>query len=843
MKRLQVSFSGGEFSPALHYRVDLQKYLTGLRRCRNMLIHPEGGLSNRPGTYFVAETKYTDKQARLIEFEFSTEQAYILEFGDQYIRFFMNGGQILDSVTSDPYEISSPYLEADLADIKVTQSADVLYICHPDHAPRELARYDHDDWELTLFDFQNGPFRNSNIDTAKKLLVNAVSGSTTMVATHDTFTSANVGSLYRLIHAVEGQSISQAFSATGQSSSITCGGTWRIITHGKWTGKFKIEKSVDGGSTWTELRQYSSSDDFNVNTYGEEGDDDPFLVRINCVAFSVVTGGDLNVDLTTDPFEQTCIAEVTAYNTTKNVNVTILKNAGSTGYTSDWAEGSWSDRRGWPSCVTFYQDRLAFGSNVSEPQTIWMSAAGDYNNFLRSSPLEDTDGITTNLPARKMNGVKNLVGLSELLALTSASEWAISSGGQGALTPTTITQRVQSYRGCNDQVEPLVIGNRIIYVQRMGGTIRDLGYDFGVNGFTGDVLNIYSKHLFRDYQIVDMTYQEEPHSIVWLVRNDGIILTLTYIREQEVLGWSWQDTQGEFESIASIPGDGYNEVWTIVKRGNKRFVERFAKRSTSTDPRKQYFVDCGLSYNTYLEIEDITESTATITCTGHGLSDDTVIDILEVMGLDGTDEDGNETNGVNGKRFIVSDATTDTFRIKDSETGEYIDLTDYSDYEEGGEIYVTASAVSGFDHLEGEDVAVLADGSVLDPKTVSSGDITLGLTAGIVHAGLPFQSEIETLNVEDQTQGTIQGKKVNIPYVILRFENSRGGWVGIDEDHLDEINQRTDEAMGQPTRLYTADYQVSLSSRYDENGKMYFRQVDPLPVTLLGLIPEVIIGG
>lgn len=840
--RIQPSFTGGEFSPALYSRVDLQKYITGLKRCRNMIIHPEGGISNRPGTKFVAETKYSDKTARLVEFEFSVTQAYVIEFGDLYIRFFKDGGQIIDSASPpDPYEIVSPYTEADLPNLKFTQSADVLYICHPDHAPMELARYDHDDWELTAFVFENGPFRNSNIDAAATLFVNALTGSTTMVASEDTFTVDNIGSLFKLVHQIPGQSDSGTYTASVTGNAIQCGGTWRVISHGTWTAKFKIEKSIDNGSTWTELRLYSSNNDFNVNTFGEEEDDEPFLIRINVSSY---TSGTIYIDLTSDPYEQVGIVKVSAYSTTKLVDVIVQKTVGSTAVTSDWAEGSWSTRRGWPSCVTFYQERLCFGSNVSEPQTIWMSVAGDYNNFERNSPLLDTDGITTNLPARKMNGVRNLVGLSEMLALTSASEWAISSGGQGALTPSNVNQKIQGYRGSSNEVEPIIIGNRIIYVQRLGGTVRDLGYDFGVNGFQGDILNIYSKHLLKNYTLLDMTYQEEPDSIVWFVRDDGIMLSLTYLREQDVLGWSWHDTQGLFESVCSIPAETYNQVWIVVKRGNKRFVEYFEERSTSTDPRKQYFVDCGLSYNSYLAITDIDESNATVTSASHGLLDDTVIDILEVEGLEKVNTDGDTVSAVNGQRFIVSDATTHTFRLKEYDSGEYLDLTDYSAYEQGGEIYEVTSSISGFDHLEGESVAVLADGSVLRDKVVDTGTIDLGVDAGIVHAGLPFVAEMISLNVEFQDQvGTIQGRKVQIPSVTLRFENSAGGYLGTDENHLDEMSTRTDEEPGQPVRLFTEDKRISMDSSYDSNGKIVYRQPDPLPVTILSIVPEVVVGG
>lgn len=872
---IQPSFSSGEFSPELYSRVDLQKYSTGLKTCKNMIIHPTGGVSNRPGTKFIAEAKYANYNTRLVAFEFSVTQAYIIEFGHGYCRFYMNGGQILkaspaawvtstsyhigDFVTESSktyycivdhssgtfatdlaankwveqycYEIPTDYESADIFKLKFTQSADVLYIVHPDYPPAQLERYDHDHWELVDYEFEEGPFRLSNSDSASTITVNAVTGSATMTAAKDVFNSGHVGSLWRVEHDIEGQSLSLAYTTPTTSASIKCGGTWRIITHGTWTGKFKIQKSIDGGSNWTNLRTYSSKDDFNVNTYGEEDDDDPFLIRIYCYELS---SGTVSIDLTSDPFTQSGTVEVTAYTNTKSVTVSVLRTLGSTSATTNWAEGAWSDYRGYPSTVTFYQDRLSFASNEAEPQTIWFTEAGNYTSFLRSSPLEDTDGITINLPARKMNGIRNLVGLSKLLALTSASEWSI--GADGALTPTTVSAQVEGYRGCSEVIDPIIIGNRIIYVQRMGSKLRDLGYDFGVNGFTGDILNNFSSHLLNGYEVVDMDYAEEPNNLVWLVRDDGILLSLTYLREQDVLGWSWHDTQGKFKSVATIPGDGYHEVWFVVERGSKVFIEQMYTRSESTNPRKQYFLDCCISYNTPKVITNITQQAAgVITSTSHGLNDGDVIDIYEVEGM----------TELNGNRYKVANAGASNFTLKDYYTDADIDTSGFGAYTGGGEAYLTTDTVDGLDHLNGYVCNILADGSVITNKTISGGEYEFNSAVGLAHFGLGYTSEIETLNLEMATnEGTIQGKQVQIPSVIFRFENSRGGWVGPDEDHLDELIQRTDEPLNSPTRLYTQEYTVAIDAAYTSGARIIYRQVDPLPVKILAIIPKGIsIGG
>jgi hypothetical protein len=369
---IQPSFAGGEFAPSLWARVDLQKYATGTKTLKNFIVHPHGGASSRAGMKYIATTKDSTKQARLVPFEFSSVQAYVIEFGNLYCRFYMDGGQIISGGV--PYEIVTPYLEADLPDLKFAQSADVLYICHPDHAPQTLTRLSHTSWTLAAYDYSGGPFQLSNLGTTTLAISNAAVGTgRTLTASASFFSSSMVGALFQLRHNVPGGSIAQAFTATGTSASIKCGDTWRILTHGTWTAKFKIEQSIDGGSNWTELRNFSGTNDFNANTFGEV--DGNSLIRINCYSY---TSGTLNIDLTSDPYDQAGIAKVTAYTDTTHVTASVITEIGGTTAVTDWAEGSWSPLRGYPACCTFYGDRLCFASTDTEPQTMWFTETGNY---------------------------------------------------------------------------------------------------------------------------------------------------------------------------------------------------------------------------------------------------------------------------------------------------------------------------------------------------------------------------------------------------------------------------------------------------------------------------------
>lgn len=880
VRALKPTFSGGEFAPSLWSRVDLQRYASGCRTLRNFFVHPHGGCSNRPGTQYIASAKYGSKKARLVPFEFSTEQAYTIEFGEYYCRFYMNGGQIAHTLSSvnawvtatsyvvgdfvkessviyycivahtsgvfatdlaagkwiaqSIYEIPIPYAESDLTSLQFAQSADVLYICHPNFTPRTLSRYTHTDWRLELYPFEDGPFMLQNT-TTKTLTPSATTGSITLTASQDLFNVLHVGALFKLEHYIEGQAYTGTFTATGVGTPLKCGRIWRIITHGTWTGKIKVEKSINGGTTWTTIRVFTSANDHNPNTYGTEEEDKPFLVRINCYSY---TSGTINVDLTTDAFTQFGIVKITAYSSPTRVTATVQEEIGATTATVDWSEGSWSDYRGYPATATFYQDRLVFASTKSEPQTSWMTKTSNYINFGRSDPLVDSDGITVNLPSRKMNAIKNLVPIGEILALTSSSEWSIGPGAKASITPTSVSQRLQGYRGCSD-VTPVVIGNRVIFIQPMGSVVRDLAYDYTSDSYTGDPLSLLSNHLFQNYVIEDMAYQSEPDSLLWCIRNDGILLSLTYLREQEVIAWTRHDTDGKFESVCSIPGDTYNEVWFIVKRTingtTQRYIERLKQRMVSTNPRDQFFMDCGISYDVPKVITGITQAAqAVVTAVAHGFNNGDLVDISDVEGM----------TQVNNVRFKVSDKTADTFKLKDPEDDTYINSTTYGAYVSSGKVRKAVISISGLNYLEGKTVTVLADGNVIDDLVVTSGAITLPVVASIVHIGLPYVSDLQTLNIElGLDTGTAQGRFLKVSQVYLSFLNSRGGWIGPDADNLDEITQRTGEPMGSPIDLQTGFYKQAIAGDYKEGGRIFFRQKDPLPVTILAVIPVVTVGG
>jgi hypothetical protein len=869
-----VSFAGGEFSPKLYPRVDIKKYATGLKTCKNFFIHPHGGASNRSGFKYVTAQHNESYKSRLFSHVFSRTQAYILSFGQNYIEFFTDQGQIAvsgadaynagtayavnDYVTYgslqyrckqpctgetpsgssayweqlDIYKIYTPYLSADLEDLRICSSADVIYITHPDYEPRTLTRYGETDWRLEEFQPDDGPFMPANVDEDLTLTADATTGDgITVTASDDYFTVENVGSLFQFIHYIEGSVDSPALASATSGSAITCFTTWRLVTHGTWTGKLRVEKSTDGGSTWTTLRTFTSADDFNVDTYGTEDPEvnsEPFLVRVNMYDY---TSGTCNADLTTDAFYQTGIVRMVSFTSATAMTANVITAIGSTAATYLWSEGSWSERRGWPSDSTFHDDRLVIGPTASEKMTAWASRQGDYSSFGRNAAtLLDTDRISINLLSRQLNEINGFLPLTELLAFTSASEWRIGTDDDGVLTPSTVRAKPQGNRGSSG-LKPVAIGNQVLYMQASGSALRYIGYDFSTNSYTGTDLSILSDHLFRGYQISDMAYQQSPDSILWLVRDDGVLLALTYMVDQEVVAWSRHETDGTVESVAVVPASGYDELWISVLRNGRRYIERMMPRLQTTDADDQFFVDSGISYDDPKTILNITQGNpAVVSCVNHGFSDGDYVDIRDVEGM----------TEVNGKRFIVAGATANSFELTDAVDGTDIDASSYTEYASGGSVREAFYSFSGLDHLDERTVSILGDGNVYPQQVVSGGVITLSRRCSIVHVGLPYTADLETLNIEKElSSGTLQGEKIKVGLVSFRFLDSRGGYIGPDFDNLYEAFTPSRSRLSEAPSLFSGIKRQPLGGQYDEGGRVCFRQSDPLPVTITAILPSV----
>ena len=380
-----TNFTGGELSPRLDGRNDLAKYSSGCSTLENLVVYPHGSAARRPGTNFVAEVKDSTKKTRLIPFEFSTTQTYMLEFGDQYIRFYKDNGQILSGGSA--YEISTPYLEAELFDLKFAQSADVMYICHPNHEVEKLSRTGHTSWSLTDVDFLDGPYLDTNIST------------------------------------------------TTISMSAHTVGTGRTLTASAVTG-------INSGSG------------FLTTDVGR-------LVRF-----------------------RNGYGKITARTSTTVVTVEILEDMGSSSSSIDWSLGAFSDTTGHPSCVTFFEQRLVFAATLNNPQTVYFSKSGDYENMDANigGTIADDDAIIYTIASNQVNAIRFMTATRTLIIGTAGGEFAVSGGGaDNAITPTNILIKKQSNHGAAN-VDAIAVGNATLFLQRARRKIRELAFNFDVDG-------------------------------------------------------------------------------------------------------------------------------------------------------------------------------------------------------------------------------------------------------------------------------------------------------------------------------------------------------------------------
>lgn len=890
---IQPSFAGGELSPNLQGRVDLNKYAVGLRRLENFVVHPHGGLTRRPGMEFIARAK---GKCRLATFQYNLMQAYVLEFGDKYIRFFRDGKPVMNG--SAVYEVATPYAASEIDSLSFTQSADVLFICHGAHQPMELTRYSETNWKLRKFDFKNGPFKTKLAGQGQiRLKPSGTNGNITIEADAPIFNEKHVGSLWSFTHnvpeygitiakdvadneaTVSGQMMWQEYSSgtvvvhrrsegddyyvevtvhncngyllcpassvenvtvgmpvtqindvlstlfpklnakDGTVTSISDAGSgnkkifvsmwqnqsfehipsgyaatlkfripntgadawtkelwvtkrWRFYSGGFWGGTVYIQRWDNDERDWKNVRIISNpiypdgtATAAGTRVYEDSGEvDEPVKMRIYSTNFKRFRPQD-NAEqdrgylrFTRGESTNTGIVKCTGYTDSQHISARVIKTLYSAGSSPDstlnWQEGSWSDLNGWPETCGFYQERIVFGATRREPQTIWMSKTGDYNDFGTSTPVVDDDAVNITLAARQVNAIRSFISLQDLLILTSGSEWRLRAGNKSdAVTPTSISVSTQGYRGIS-QVPPIVIGNTILFVQARGQHVRDFAYTFESDGYSGNDLTVLASHIFENHTIVDFAYQQEPDSICWVVRDDGELEAMTYLREHEVVAWSRMPTDGKVESVAAQPSVDGDIVYLSVLRNGIRCIETMTP-AHCVDPADAFFLDSAV-------------------------------------------------------RKQSSTAFTE---------------------------------ISGLSHLNGKKVSILADGSLRAQATVANGKVTISPSAKKVVVGLPYKSALETMDINfSRPDGAQLTRTMRVVAVRIRVADTRGVFAGTDVEHMQEQFDRAGEAYGTPTKLFTGDYKLILDSHYD-SGRIVIECPHPLPASIVTLVPEVVPGG
>ena len=819
------SFTAGEMSKSMQGRTDFAKYFSAASRIENFVVLPHGPITRRPGTYFVSEVKTSSAKTRLIPFTFSTTQTYILEFGNQYIRFYKDDGQITSGGST--YEISTPYTTAQLFNLKFAQSADVMYICNENHSVRKLSRTGHTSWTLTEVEFTDGPYLDSNT-TSTTMTPSGTSGNITITASASAFVSTDVN---------------------------------RLIS-------------------------------FNSG-----------------------------------------YAKITGFNSATSVAATTKKDFTNTNAITNWKLGAFSETTGHPSCVSFFEQRLVFSATSQQPQTMFFSKSGDYENM--EGGTDDDDAMVYTIASNQVNAIQAMKATRTLIVMTTGGEYAVSSGAaQDAITPTNINIRKQSNYGSSG-VDALSIGNATIFLQRAKRKIRELAYNFDTDGYTAPDLTILADHI-SESGLVDMSYQQEPFSIVWAVRNDGVLAGLTYNRLENVVAWHRHIFGGKSDTGKTIKQQKIsftansttvsttNNTITLsshgLATGDPVYYYAASNKIGGLSNSKVYYVinvdantiklaisSSNASAGTAISLTSAPTSQASFIYQGvninnnfiytanhgfktgdhifyknsgtaiSGLAENVKYYVAKVddnqIGLF-TDESRstavNLTSAHSSEQIdkILTHAKVETVACIDGDTDEdqvwviinrYIngatkryvefftpfefneDLTAFH-YLDSGLSYSggETGTLSGLTHLEGEVVDIIGEGSVQNPKTVSSGSITLASSIEEAKVGLLYSSDLQTMRLDEGYTETTLTKTKRVYDLSVRFQNTVGASVGPSHDNLTAIDFRDSGAsMDLPVPLFTGDKAIEFDAGHGTEGLIYVKQPQALPMTILGIYPRL----
>jgi hypothetical protein len=820
-----LSFSSGELAPEFGARVDLEEYASGCRKMENFIPLIEGPALRRGGTKFVREVKDSTDETGFLRFQFNVEQAYVLEVGDQYMRFYTDQGIVMNG--TNPLELATPWTTADLFDsdgnfqLRSVQSGDILYITHIDgtYAPRKLTRSGALSWSIAEYQPDGGPFEDIDPDETRTVYASGNTGTVTLTASSAIFTSDHVGALFLLE-----QKDADTTTAWEAAKSITANDVRRV-----------------------ENRNYQA-----VNT-ATTGTVVPSHTR------GAVYDGDTGVQWTfLDPgYGWARITAIGSGGTT--ATATVLSRIpdgaeGSGNASTRWAFGDWSADNGYPTHVTFFRERLTFARSTT--REIWMSVAGDFESFNgrdSAGEIVADSAISIELDSDQANRIEWLASSDVLLVGTAGAEFVVHEiTTSEPLGPGNVKADQNSSYGSR-AVNPVRVGDSVLFIQKSGRKLRDLAFTLEKERFISTNLNVLSRHLLKKGEaITAMAYQQEPHSVIWARRSDGALLATTLNVNQRRFGWHRHPIGGAFGSgdavveaieVIPTPDADADELWLIVKRtvngSTKRYVEFMTQEWEDTeDIIEAFYLDSGLTYDGSENATLTPGAGATVAGTegvtftaGSGVfvSGDTGKEIRYRY-----QDDDEEWHTARAEITLVNSSTVVTADI----IAEFPSLSAIAAL--GWRI--TATTLSGLDHLEGLTVDVLADGASHDQVVVTSGAITLTRASAYVHVGLPCPCKLAPMRIEaGAADGTAQGKVKRIHRTNIRLLNTVGGKSGPDEDHLDEILFRDPSMdMDEPVPPFSGDKELPWPDGYNNEGYLMYVNDQPLPATVVAFMPQLV---
>jgi len=819
-----TNFTGGELSPRLDGRTDLTKYTSGCATLENLIVYPHGAAARRPGTTFVAEVANSANKTRLIPFEFSTTQTYMLEFSNLKMRVFKDSGAVLEGdktisaiTKANPAVVtanSHGYSNGD--EVVITAVAGMTEV----NGKRFLVA----DKTTNTFELQDKDGTDINS-----------SGFTT-------YTSGGVSN--KVFEIATPYTTAQLFDIKfAQSADVM------YITH----PSHEVEKlSRTGHTSWT-----LTDVDFTKGPMQDANTTDTTLnpgqaavgtsIALVASAITGINGG--SGFLATD------------------VGRFVFLSDGYANATANWQLGAFSDTTGHPSCVTFFEQRLVFAGTTNQPQTIFFSRSGDYENMDANigGTIADDDAIIYTIASNQVNAIRFMTATRTLIIGTAGGEFTVSGGGtDSAVTPTNILIKKQSNHGAAN-VDAIAVGNATLFLQRAKRKIRELAYNFDVDGYIAPDMTILAEHV-TEGGLTQIAYQQEPNQIVYGVRGDGELVGLTYQREQQVTAWHRHIFGGRF-GIATITVSDYaniangtkltltksdgttvNFISTTGTAGTNQFKTQTNNNTTATNLKNSINAHANFTATVSSAVVTITETAheatgyltiksfdaTRLTATSEGKS---VAESISVIPTDDTEYQvwvivKRTVNGIT-RRYVEYLNVLD-FNETDNTTFNFLDSSlSYSG--------AAVTTLSGLDHLEGQVVSILTDGATHPNKTVSAGAISLDRSAKSVKVGLAYTSLLQTMRLNAGSQnGTSQGKTKRIYDITVRMFETIGVEVGPDLTNLERIPFRSStDLMDEGIPPFTGDKEVEFRGNYETDGFIFVRQTQPLPFTILSLYPRL----
>lgn len=824
--KIQTNFTAGELSPRLYGRVDNEKYYNALKTMFNMVAFVHGGATRRCGTVSVAEAHRQDKLSRLLPFIFSTTQNYVLEMGYQIMRVFRLRGQVVTSAGTVT---------------AITKANPGIVTTAAPHGLSPGDRFFLDD-VVGMVQVNGRQYIAGATTAGSDIELDDLDGNNVNTTNFTTYSSG--GSVSKAFTVATPWLDTQLADLKFTQSADTLYTCHPTVAPRKTTRTSDTSWSI---TDMTSLLKDGPYMDINVSATTITPSATTGAITLTASATTGINGG--SGFLTTDVNRLVRLliggtwgyARITARTSSTVVDATVLSTLGGTTATANWRLGAFSDTTGWPATVCFFQQRLVFGGTTSQPQTVWGSCSGDYENFAPSNAsgtVADSNAFTFTIADEQVNAIRALSPAKTLLqVLTSQGEHSIYGGSQGAIiavTPTNVTISRESSRGSVSNVRPVRVGNEIFFVQPSRRRIRAMGYNSASDGFVTKDVTLLSEHITKS-GIVDMDFQNEIDSIVWAVRSDGALIGITYDSDQKVIGpsrhvigGSYQGGIAQVKSVAVIPSPNAEEgsdLWMIVRRtidGNTRYMIEYVSAPYDPDTNGQdsmFFADAGLFYDGFL---DSSISLSALTGSGVTVTAGSAVFTANMIGR----KIYGGAGGQYGKALIT--AYTDTTHVTVTIEQDF----NINVFSSGG-WSMARQTFNNMWHLEGEECVVSVDGAAHPNVTVDTGAFSLDGFYSRVVVGLGYNSDMQLLPPE-QPPGTTQGLTHRISEVFLRFYQTLGAKYGKDANNLDIIPARSSsDIMDVAPPLFTGPLRLKFDAGYTDDPVVYIRQDQALPLTVL----------